>query len=148
MNHHLEIYQFLLDALVKWKPKVGNPTVSGEGFNNMNVSFIQPTGLPDIYEFDLVYVGTPIISSSGVTTGAGGVQRSTETYTLDTYTKRRGAGTDGRINTLNALNENTAFITNLLASQGFMINMSQPDLSYANTLIARQVITATKTFIQ
>lgn len=147
MNSHEKLHQYLLGELTEWKPKEGNPTVSGEGFNNYNVVMLEPNVLPKIYEYDLVYIGNPIVNARGITSGSRGVQRSTQTYMIDIYTKRGGSGNVGRIETLKASNENAKVIADLLSKQGFIISMPQADLNYANTLVARQVMNVTRTFI-
>lgn len=148
MNNHEKILQYLLDNLVIWKPKVGNVNVTGAGFNEHNVVLLEPTSLPTVYEYDLVYINAPIINTSGVTTGSRGSQRATETYVVDLYTKRGGSGNIGRLATLKASNENSKVIVDLLASQGFIISMPQTDLNYANTSVARQIINITRLFIK
>ena len=148
MNNQKKIHEYLLNNLEAWKPKTGNPTISGEGFNDMNVLRLEPSSLPTAHEYDLVYIRPPIIAAQGITTGSQGVQRSTETYTIDLYTKRGGQGNTGRLNTMDASYENTNKISDLLSKQGFILTMPQADLNYANTLIARQVINATRTFIK
>ncbi len=146
MNKHIEIFEYLRDELMNWRFKETNPTVNGIGFNLDNVREIE-SSLPSATEFDYVYVSPPIINERGVTTGARETQRSTQTFTIDIYSRRLGSGAAAKRNTLAAIHENSTFISNLFAKHGFIISMSKADLNYNNNNTARQVINITKTFI-
>ena len=146
MNGNTLVFEYLLSSLVEWKPKLTNNTVNGVGFNADNVVNIETGALPPANTFDYVYIAPPRISQGGVTTGAQGVQRSTETYVLDIYTKRIGVGNLMKRNTLEAMYENYNFISNMFARQGFMIVLAMTDMDYSGNGTARQVLNITRTF--
>ena len=146
MDKHKEVFDFIKDALIEWKPKNTNLTIAGTGFNEWNIREFANT-LPTTHEFDYVYVSPPIINESGITTGARGVQRSTQTFTIEVYCLREGAaGAAQKRATLWGLHETTQFIRDLLARHGFIISMPRADFSEGNH--GRQTINATITFIK
>lgn len=147
MNKHLELFEYIKEELIKWKHKPTNPTIDGIGFNDDQVKEITGS-IPSANEFDYVYISPPIINQSGLTTGTRGVQRSTQTFTIDVYCRRDGRGIAAKKDTLVAIHENTNFISNLVAKQGFIITMPNADLDFNNNGTARQIMNITKVFIK
>ncbi len=147
MNKFEDVFEFLKKELIEWKPKDTTPDKSGIGFNDYNVKEILGT-LPTTSVFDYVYVSPPVMASSGLTTGSRNVQRSTQTFTIDIYCKRGGTGNKMKEETFKALRENTDFISNLFASQGFIIGGSPADLNFQGSNTARQILNITRTFIE
>lgn len=147
MNKSELVFDYLKDSLIQWNEKTTQNSVDGDGFNENNVVDIDIGALPKSNEFDYIYMSPPIVNQSGVTTGSQGVQRSTQTFVIDTYCKRKGIGNDAKRKTLQDMRKNTEFISNLFAKQGFTIMLQMADLNYNNNSTARQVITVTKTFV-
>lgn len=147
MNKSFEVYKYLKDALIAWKPKTSHITVSGAGFNESNVVNIEMDVLPNTSAFDYVFIAPPILNQRGRTTGARGVQQSTQTFVIDVYSRRSGVGVEMKKKTLRAMHENVEFISNLFARQGFLITTPMMDLDYSGNGTIRQVINVTKTFI-
>lgn len=146
MSKASEIFNYLQDSLIQWKPKTSNPTVNGEGFSADNVRNIEGS-LPPTNEFDYVYIAPPIVNETALTTGSRGVKQTTHTYVIDIYCKRLGMGNAGKRATLQAMEENTDFISRLFIEQGFLVTRPRADLNYSGNHTARQVMNITKTFI-
>lgn len=147
MNKFDEIFEYLKKELIEWKPKETTPDKSGVGFNEFNIKDILGT-LPTVTVFDYVYVSPPVLAGSGLTTGSRNVQRSTQTFTIDIYCRRNGTGNKMKEETFKALRETTDFISDLFASQGFIISGSPADLNFQGSDTARQILNITRTFIE
>ena len=147
MNKFDEIFEYLLNELVKWKPKTTTPDINGIGFNKHNVKQILGT-LPTAIVFDYVYLSPPVMASSGLTTGSRQVQKTTQTFTVDIYCRRGGTGNKMKEETFKAIRELSDFISDIFARQGFIISGSPADLNFQGNDTARQVLNVTRTFIE
>lgn len=147
MNKFEDVFEYLKKELIAWRPRTEKMNIDEVGFSEDNVREFE-SSLPPSYVFDFVYIAPPIRNERGVTTGASEVQRSTQTYAIEVYTRRGGSGATMKKATLKALNENVDFISNLFAKHGFIISASAPNLSFTPNDTARQVINITKTFVK
>ena len=139
MDNSLEIYEYLKKCLIDWDE---------DRWNDENIMYIEMGSLPTSPSFDYIFLSPPIINQQGITTGSRGVQRSTQTYVLDIYTKRIGLGNASKRASRQALIENVNFVSDIFARLGFTISMPQADLNYSGNGTIRQIMNITKTFIK
>lgn len=142
-----EVYEYLRDNLIEWKPRESRPAKNKVGFDNDNVRNIEVGSLPIDSIFDYVFIAPPIINRQGTTTGAGRNVRITETYTLDVYVQR-GTSTDRKIQSLKDMDDTRNLISEMFEKIGFIIMMPQADLNYNDAGIIRQVMNITRTYIK
>ncbi len=143
MNINESLYQLLKQRLIEWKPEV-----DGIGWNEDNVLDIEPMSIPEETPFDFLHIGMPTKNETPVTTGSPHIQQSVQTFTVDIYSRRAGAGNAMKRATKQAIEENTEFVTNFFASLGFTAQMPNPDLNYSGNSTARQPIYFTRLFVQ
>lgn len=144
---NLDVFEYLQNALIEWKPKTTDNSQQGVGFNTGNVVNIAVGGLPPHQEFDYVFFTPAATNFMRMTTGGGKVGRTTETYQIDLYCRRSGLGNAMKRETLKAMGETMDFITNLFSQQGYMVTTVTPDLNFGGNDTIRQIVNITRTYI-
>lgn len=133
------LFEDLTKELLEWKNSMG------VGFSENDIVNIEST-LPTKNPFNFIYFGFPTKSESALTTGSTHVQRSTQTYTIDLYSKMAGTGKVMMKATRQAIVELSSFISEFFAKRGFIITTPIPDLNHGGNHMARQPMYVTRTF--